>query len=134
MDLLHDKLRLQHTLAGVAIFFGLLTLGAGGSVLMGWRDPGYIVFMPLLVYNLAMGFAYIAAGLLGWRDAGYGEFLATMILLGNMAMLALIVVVYVRGGGVALHSLRAMTFRTLLWLGLYLGFRWLGREEARRLS
>ena len=45
--------------------FGVATLFAGSRVLLG-SDPGYEVFRPLLIYNTAMGAAYLAAGITVW--------------------------------------------------------------------
>lgn len=108
--------------AGIA--FGLVTLAAGGSVLAG-RDPGYAVFMPLLAFNVTMGFAYVAAGIAGWRAAAGGRRAAALVFLANAVVLAAIVYFYANGSAVAVESLRAMSFRTVAWLALYLGFRWL---------
>jgi len=114
---------LQRLLAAIAIAFGLVTVGAGGSVLLGWRDPGYIVFQPLLVYTYSMAFAYIATGLLGWRHATYGRRGAGLICLANLAMLAVVLGFFANTSQVAPHSVFAMSMRTLVWLGLWLGFR-----------
>ena len=45
--------------------FGLV---AGGRVLLG-GDPGYVVYLPLLVFNTAMGVAYLFTGVRAWFDA-----------------------------------------------------------------
>lgn len=47
---------LRRVLALIALVFGLVTLVAGGRVLAG-ADPGYVVFRPLLLYNVAMGWS-----------------------------------------------------------------------------
>lgn len=44
-------------------------VGAGGSVLLG-RDPGYLVFPPLLIYDTVMGLACLAAWWLAPRSVG----------------------------------------------------------------
>lgn len=111
----------------VACVFGLLTLFAGGSVLLG-ADPGYVVFRPLLVYNTAMGLAYVAAGIALWREGDAGRRAAAAIFALNLAVLAGICLVFVTGGGVATDSLAAMTLRTVVWLGLFLVARRFGRE------
>lgn len=110
---------LQTIAAAVAVIFGIATLFAGGSVLFG-RDPGYVVYKPLLYYNVAMGFAYIWAGLLIWRVAQRGRGAAFTIFVLNLLVLIGIVVASRMGGDVASESFGAMTFRTVLWLVLYL--------------
>ena len=115
--------------AAVAILFGVATLFAGGRVLLG-SDPGYAVFRPLLIYNTAMGVAYLAAGVTVWRSVNVGRYAAGAIFLLNLLVLMGILVVYRSGGVVAVDSLRAMTLRTVVWLALFLALSWLGRSRT----
>lgn len=115
--------------AAVAVLFGVATLFAGGRVLLG-SDPGYEVFRPLLVYNTAMGVAYLAAGVTVWRSVNVGRYAAGAILLLNFLVLVGILVVYRSSGAVAVESLRAMALRTVVWLVLFLAVLWLGRSRA----
>lgn len=119
----------RKALAGVAMLFGAVTLFAGTRVLTG-ADPGYIVFLPLLIYNTAMGTVYVAVGTSAWRSVEHGRIGATMIFLLNLGVLAGIVLLYQAGGPVALQSVRAMSFRTVVWLLLFLGFSSLGRRKS----
>ncbi len=114
----------QGLTAVVGVLFGIATIFAGGRVLRGF-DPGYQVFRPLLIYNTVMGVAYVAAGVTLWRSAHAGHYAAGAIFLLNLLVLVAIVVVYRRGGGVAVDSLRAMTLRTTVWLVLFLSASWL---------
>ena len=108
---------LQKATAIVAIAFGLATVAAGGRVLAG-GDPGYVVSLPLLVFNTVMGVAYIGAGVAAWRNARRGRSAAGAIALLNFLVLLFIVYQYQRGSAVAVDSVRAMTFRTAVWLVL----------------
>jgi hypothetical protein len=119
----------QAIVAAVAVLFGIATLFAGGRVLLG-SDPGYEVFRPLLVYNTAMGVAYVAAGVTVWRSVNAGRHAAGAIVLLNLLVLVGILVIYRRGGAVAVDSLRAMTLRTVVWLVLFLGASWLARSRT----
>jgi hypothetical protein len=112
--------------AAVAVLFGLATLFAGGRVLLG-SDPGYEVFRPLLLYNTAMGVAYLAAGVTVWRSVNVSRYAAGAIFLLNLLVLVGILVLYRSGGVVAVDSLRAMTLRTVVWLVLFLAVWWLVR-------
>jgi len=112
----------------VALFFGFATLVAGTRVLAG-SDPGYVVFKPLLGYNVAMGFAYIAAGILAWRSLGWGKRAALAIFVLNLVVLAAIAWLYSSGGAIAVESVRAMILRTAVWLALFLGFAWIYRRS-----
>ncbi len=111
----------------VALLFGLATLVAGTRVLTG-SDPGYVVFEPLLVYNVAMGAVYIAAGIVAWRSVGWGRRAAFAIFALNLVVLAAIAWLYARGGAVAVESVRAMILRTGVWLALFTGFAWLAKR------
>ncbi len=123
MDTTLRRPRMQRALALLAIVFGLVTLGAGGSVLLGLRDPGYTVFMPLLTFNSIMGLAYVATGVAGWNSASAARNGAALICLANAVMLGIVVWFYLGTDEVAIQSLRAMSFRTALWVALFLGFR-----------
>ena len=114
---------------GIAVLFGVATIFAGSRVLLG-SDPGYEVFRPLLVYNTAMGVAYLAAGIAIWRSVNAGRYAAGVIFLLNLLVLVGIVVIYGSGGGVAVDSLRAMTLRTVVWLALFIAASWLARSRA----
>lgn len=113
----------------IAVLFGVVTLFAGGRVLLG-SDPGYEVFRPLLVYNTAMGVAYLAAGIAIWRSVNAGRYAAGAIFLLNLLVLVGIVVLYRSGGAVAVDSLRAMTLRTVVWLALFIAASWLARSRT----
>lgn len=115
--------------AGIAVLFGVATLFAGSRVLLG-SDPGYEVFRPLLLYNTAMGVAYLAAGVALWRNVNAGRYAAGAIFLLNLAVLVAIVVIYRSGGAVAVDSLRAMTLRTVVWLALFIAASWLCRSRT----
>lgn len=107
-------------MGAVGIGFGLLTLFAGTRVL-GGADPGYIVFRPLLLFNTAMGFAYVAAGIAMLRSPLWGRRAAGAIVALNLVALATVAVLYASGNAVAGASLGAMTLRTVVWLALFAG-------------
>jgi hypothetical protein len=114
--------------AAIAGLFGIATLVAGGRVLLG-SDPGYLVFRPLLVYNTAMGIAYLATGLILWRSSNAGRYASGAIFGLNLLVLFSILVNYRTGGPVAVDSVRAMTLRTIVWLVLFLAASWLARSR-----
>ncbi len=121
---------IQRVLALAAALFGLVTVIAGARVLTG-SDPGYIVFRPLLIYNTAMGMAYVAAGIIAWRSLDRGKFAAAAIFVLNFLVLVAIGFLYAAGSTVAVESLRAMTFRTVVWCALFLGLAWIGHQNHR---
>lgn len=115
--------------AAIAVLFGTATLLAGGRALAG-IDPGYQVFVPLLVYNSVMGFAYVAVGFAIWRSPRLGRAGAHAIFMLNVVVLITIVFVYSTGGAVAVDSLRAMSLRTAVWMALFLATAWMVRPHA----
>ena len=116
----------QKILALTAVVFGLATIMAGARVLAG-TDPGYVVFRPLLIYNTLMGVAYLTAGGILWRDLRNGAYAAATVFGLNCLVLGIIGLLYLSEAGVAPDSVRAMTFRTGVWLVIWLASFWLGR-------
>ena len=106
-------------MAAVAIAFGLLTVFAGSRVLMDVSDPGYTVFLPLLIFNTVMGFVYIATGILIWRSTQKGVLASKVIYLLNLAVFCIILFLFFTGEKVAVDSVMAMGFRTIVWWIIY---------------
>lgn len=93
-------------------------------------DPGYEVFRPLLVYNTVMGLVYVAGGVIAWRSLRPGRNVAAGIFVLNLAILLGVFWLYSTGGGIAVESLRAMTFRSAVWLVLFTALWWLARKTG----
>ena len=121
----------QKLVAVVAIVFGIVTLWAGGTVLAG-RDPGYVVYRPLLLFNVVMGLAYIVAGVLAWRRALSGRNAAAVIVVLNVLVLVGVIYLYRTGAAVAVDSVRAMSFRSGAWLMLLLALAWMSRTRSKQ--
>jgi hypothetical protein len=122
----------QGACALVAILFGLATLFAGVRVL-GGADPGYVVFMPLLIFNTAMGLLYVGAGVMAWYSLDRGKYAAGGLFVVNLLVLVIIGYLHWRGtdvADVAMDSVYAMTLRTGVWLVLFAGLAWLARRVA----
>ncbi len=121
----------QRAAALVATLFGLVTIVAGARVVFG-SGPGYNVFVPLLAYNTAMGFAYVAAGVFAWRDPRQGRNAAAAIFALNLLVLGASGYLYLHatGGSVAVESVQAMTLRTAVWLVLFLALAWAAVKSA----
>ena len=121
---------IQGVLAIAATLFGLATIVVGSRVLAG-SNPGYIVFRPLLIYNTAMGIAYMAAGVIAWRNLHRGKYAAGTIFVLNLLVLEATGYLYATGSAVAIESVRAMMFRTVVWLVLFLGMVWMSHRNHR---
>lgn len=112
----------------VAVLFGFVTIVAGSGVLIG-INPGYKVFTPLLVFNTVMGFLYVLAGLLALKNILLASRIALLIVTLNVCVLAVIVYLFSAGHSVALQSVGAMGFRSLLWLALFIALRMVVRDD-----
>jgi hypothetical protein len=121
--------RLHRASIVVALLFGLLTLFAGGRVLLG-ADPGRPVLMPLLLFNTVMGVAYVATALLLRRNLRLGRRAAGAIALLNLLVLGTLLVYAWGGGAVAGDSLAAMTLRTGVWTALFAAAGWVLRRPG----
>ncbi len=119
----------QKVLSLVAVIFGLVTFIAGTRVLTG-SDPGYKVFLPLLLYNTVMGVVYIAAGITMWVNLKRGKYAAAAIFAFNIFVLGMIGYLYTEESSIAVESIRAMTFRTIVWFVLFLGLTWVYHRKA----
>ena len=122
----------QRVLVVLGVVFGAVTIFASFRVLAG-VNPGYEVFTPLLVYNLLMGFVYIAVGVVGWFSLERGKQGALAILVLNLLVLVAVVVVYRLNAGIAVESLAAMALRIFVWLVIFAGLWWLSRVSAGQI-
>ena len=118
----------QNILVTIAVLFGLLTIVAGTRVFLG-EHPGYIVFLPLLIYNAAMGIVYVVAGIIAWRNIKQGMHVSAAIFVLNLIVLTVIFFMYTEGNSIAVDSLRAMSLRTVVWFALFAGFWWIYRNN-----
>ena len=130
MNRLEPTKLLQGALALVAALFGIATVIVGTRVLVG-SDPGYTVFRPLLIFNTAMGVAYVVAGVVAWRSSKRGTYAAAAIFSLNCIALGTIGYLYAAANAVAIESLRAMILRTVVWFVLFLGLAWVSRGNNR---
>ena len=124
-----NKIKLvKSILSFVACAFGLMTIVTGTSVLRG-ADPGYVVFVPLLVYNAIMGVLYVIAGVMAWRNISKAKLIAGVILSLNILVFGAVFFMYSTGNLVAFESVMAMTLRSGVWLVILLGFIWLNKKS-----
>lgn len=124
-------MKIVHTiLNSIALLFGVLTIVAGIRVLFG-SDPGYIVYIPLLIYNTIMGLAYVFTGIIAFRNVKRELFLASGIFSLNFIVLAVISFMYKNGAPIAINSVVAMSFRTIVWFILTAGYWWLKQGKTQ---
>ena len=124
----------ERAAAVIGVVFGLATLVAGGTVLLG-RDPGYIVYQPLLVFNTVMGLVYFYAGVAAWRRQDAGRTLAGVITTVNAGVLCWTVYLFrTTREVVATDSVRAMTLRVSVWVVLYAVLAWVWRRKRAAIG
>lgn len=111
----------------VACIFGAVTIAAGARVLLG-VDPGYAVYRPLVLFNTFMGAIYVAAGGVIWFNIAHGRWAAAAVFGINAVALVVVATLLSTGEIIALETLKAMAFRTAVWLMLALGLYWITRH------
>jgi hypothetical protein len=117
-------------LSALAILFGFLTLFAGFRILFSISDPGYVVFKPLLIYNTFMGFVYAITGWFIWKKPEKGLLMTKFVASLNLIVWIIIAALFgLSEGWIAVESLHAMTFRTVIWLGMFFILKLAKREH-----
>lgn len=102
--------------AAVAVVFSLLTIVEGSQVLLGITQHEYIVFTPLLIYNILMGLAGFIAGIMIWLNRKKSFMITKLILAAHLIVLLIVGVIYFSSNVVAMHSVQAMSIRVIIWL------------------
>ena len=118
--------RTQMLTALAAAVFGVLTLVAGGRILLGFGEAGYAVVRPVLLFNAAMGVLYVVTAALIVSEVRRGRLLAGAIALANVAVLLAVIALRATGGTVAAQTLAAMSLRAGVWIAIVVA---LGRER-----
>jgi uncharacterized membrane protein (DUF2068 family) len=117
----------RHRLAALlALVIGLLTIVEGGIVLLGLETKPYPVLPWLLRYNVVMGFVSLVAGHGLWREKGWAEMLSRMVLACHGLVFLSLAGMHLLGMTVAVQSIGAMLFRTVIWTVINLMIR--GKE------
>jgi hypothetical protein len=120
MDLNLKQKIVTRTLSIIAGLFGLVTIFSGFRVLFELTDPGYVVFLPILIFNTLMGIIYLLAGWFIWTELERGFMLTKLIAFINLGVLIVIGILFSLADQlVAIDSIYAMSFRTFVWFGIY---------------
>lgn len=102
--------------AAVAVAFSLLTIVEGSKVMFGLIQQEYIVFSPLLIYNILMGIVGLIAGAMIWLNHKKALMLAKLIVVVHLIALIIVGVIYITSNAVAMHSVQVMSIRVVIWL------------------
>ena len=106
--------------ACVAVLFSILTVVEGSRVLIGITQQEYLVFTPLLIYNLVMGIVGLFIGGMIWFNHKMALMLTSIVTALHLIVLIVASIIFISGGQVAMHSVQAMTIRTVVWSAIIL--------------
>lgn len=106
--------------ATVAVLFSLLTIVEGSQVLLGLTQHDYIVFTPLIIYNVAMAIVGLFIGGMIWVNHKKALMLTSIVTVLHLTVLIVVAVIFISDGPVAMHSIQAMTIRSVVWLAITL--------------
>ncbi|MBK7631264.1 MAG: hypothetical protein IPJ23_11300 [Ignavibacteriales bacterium] len=104
----------------VAVLFSLLTIVEGSQVLLGLTQHDYIVFTPLLIYNVVIGIVGLFVGVLIWVNHKKALMLTSIVTILHLTVLIIVAVIFISDGPVSMHSVQAMTIRSAIWLAITL--------------
>jgi hypothetical protein len=96
---------------------GIMSLISGSMVLLGLREVGYTVLNGLVVYNVAIGLLSIITAIMIWKTFTLSKKLISLILILHASVLAYL---YFFSETVAMESIKAMTFRVVVWLIIFI--------------
>lgn len=106
--------------ATVAVLFSLLTIVEGSQVLLGVTQHEYIVFTPLIIYNVAMAIVGLFVAGMIWINHKRALTNTSIVTALHLIVLIIVAVIFISDGPVAMHSVQAMTIRSVIWLAITL--------------
>ncbi len=111
-------MKITHIIAMVlAGFIGIMSIISGSSVLLGFREVGYTVLTELVVYNVAVGALSVITAFLIWKNFMLSKKIIVLILFFHGSILTYL---YFFSETVAMESIKAMTFRVVVWLLIFI--------------
>lgn len=102
--------------AALVLFIGTMSVIAGSSVLLGISTPEYNVLQWLVVYNVAAGILSIVVSILIWQKHPIMRSFSVMILTAHALVLILLITIF--SDVSAADSMKAMLFRTVIWIAI----------------
>jgi len=104
---------LKKIAAILALFIGVMSVFAGSKVLLGIDSKDYNVLTWLVSYNVILGVISIITAYFIWKDISKGKNLTLFILIMHF-MVFLYLNIF--SDNAAMDSIKAMIFRTSIWL------------------
>ena len=117
--------------AGAAILIGSMSVVTGTRALTGTFNPGYTTFTALISYNVLMGLVSIVAGYLIWKNHKRALSLSGFITIGHIAVLLSLITVF--NDIVAQQSVKAMIFRSVIWVVIIITVSTLKRSQTKTI-
>jgi len=107
--------------AGVAFLVGIMAAIMGTRVLTGALDPDYSVLTWLVYYNVIVGIVSIFTGFMIWKENTKAFLFSGIIAAGHISILISLLTIF--SSVVATQSIKAMIFRSVIWIVLFLVVR-----------
>ncbi len=101
-------------LSVVAVIIGLMAVVVGTRVLFGVFDPGYQYYTSLISYNIILGIVSIITAFLIWKRNGKALLFSGIITGLHFSVLISLLTIF--SDIISDHSVKAMTFRFVIWL------------------
>ena len=108
------KFRKQKIAAALALFIGVMSVIAGSKVLFGNSTPDYNVLQWLVIYNVTAGVISIGVAIMLWQKNKLSMASALMVFVAHAFVLVLLVTVFSEVA--AADSMKAMIFRSVIWI------------------
>jgi len=97
----------------LALLLGVISVFAGGKVLLGIDTKDYTIINWLVVYNVIFGFISIVAAYFIWKQKTQAKIIAFIIL--DMHFMVLLYLKFMSTTA-ASESIKAMLFRVIVWV------------------
>lgn len=118
---MNKKIIIPRIVAVVAFVVGLMTTITGTRALTGSFDPGYTSFPLLIGYNVFMGLVSIIAAYFIWTKHKLALVFSGIIAGGHILVLLSLLTVF--NDIIAHQSIKAMVFRSVIWIAIFLFVR-----------
>ena len=110
----------RHKIASIlALFIGAMSIIAGSKVLLGIDTKSYTVLNWLVIYNVIFGLISIFAAYYIWSKKEISKKIIIFILTSHSV---LFLYLYFINQNTASESIKAMLFRTSIWILIFLLF------------
>ncbi|MCB0742799.1 MAG: hypothetical protein KDC52_11750 [Ignavibacteriae bacterium] len=98
----------------LAMAIGIMAVITGLRVIGGFFDPGYTYYLSLVSYNVIMGAVSVIAGIFIWQRNKNALLYSKIITI--LHILVLISLLTIFKDDISMHSIGAMTFRSVAWI------------------